>query len=173
MITFETFERAILFAVKKHRGQKRKGDGRPYILHPMAVMQTIFEVKDSKNMFLLGAVAILHDTVEDCGVTIKQIAKKFGYKVAALVEELTLLKENYDTIGKTKYLCQEVLKMSNYALCIKLADRLNNVRDMKNMSPDFIKRYKAETWEILKALKTRKLTGTQKLLIGLIKKEIQ
>lgn len=174
MVTAQIFEEAILFAVKAHRGQRRKGDGRPYILHPMSVLRTLYEVKESKNMYLLATAAILHDVVENCGVSLKKIAKKFGYAVAALVEELTLNKEKYETIGKTKYLCQEVIKMSSYALCIKLCDRLDNVRDMKKMTDDFKKKYKAETWEIVNILeKERKLTRTQRKLIKLIKKEIK
>ena len=173
MITAETFEKAILFAVKKHRGQRRKGDGRPYILHPMSVLHRLYEVKESKNMYLLATGAICHDLVEDCGVTIKKIANKFGHPVASLVEELTLDKTKYETIGKTKYLCQEVLKMTSYALCIKLCDRLDNVRDMKSMKEDFRIRYKAETREILNSLKQRKLTKTHKKLIKLIEKEIK
>lgn len=174
MITVEVFESAILFAVKAHRGQRRKGDGRPYILHPMSVLRTLYEVKESKNMYLLATAAILHDTVEDCGISLKKIAKKFGHAVAALVEELTLDKEKYETIGKTKYLCQEVVKMSSYALCIKLCDRLDNVRDMKKMSNEFRERYKTETAEILNVLEgNRKLTKTQHKLVKLIKKVIQ
>ena len=173
-VTLEMLEKGIIFAAKAHRGQKRKGDGRPYIFHPLAVAQTIYEVKDSKNMYLLALVAVLHDTVEDCGISLKKIAKKFGHQVASLVEELTLDKEKYETIGKTKYLCQEVLKMSNYGLCLKLADRLNNVRDMKKMPADFVKRYKAETREIVKTLENgRKLTSTHLKLIVLIKKVIK
>jgi guanosine-3',5'-bis(diphosphate) 3'-pyrophosphohydrolase len=167
------FNEAIIFASKKHRGQLRKGDGRPYILHPMEVVHVLYEVKVSKNMFLLGIAAILHDVVEDCGVTLKEIAKRFGYQVAALVEELTLLKDNYDKIGKTKYLCQEVVKMTSYALCIKLCDRLCNIRDMKNMKQEFIDKYVPETWEILAAVKTRKITGTHKRLIKLIETELK
>jgi len=110
--------------------------------------------------------------VEDCGVTLKKIAKKFGHHVASLVEELTLDKSKYQTIGKTEYLCQEVLKMSSYALCIKLCDRLDNVRDMKKMPDSFKTRYTTETLKILEALKDRKLTKTHKKLIKLIKKEI-
>ena len=174
MVTVEVFEKAILYAVKAHRGQRRKGDGRPYILHPMSVLRTLYEVKESKNMFLLATVAMLHDVSEDCGVSIKKIAKKFGHAVAALVEELTLDKAKYETIGKTKYLCEEVIKMSSYALCIKLCDRLDNVRDMKKMPDDFRTKYKAETAEILNVLQgNRKLTKTQKKLVKLITKEIQ
>jgi (p)ppGpp synthase/HD superfamily hydrolase len=120
------------------------------------------------------SACLLHDTVEDCGVSLKRIAKKFGLQVASLVEELTLDKTKYETIGKTKYLSQEVVSMSNYALCIKLCDRLDNVRDVKSMVPDFIKKYKTETKEILDALeKGRKPTLTQKKLIKLIRKEIR
>ena len=173
-INVNTFEKAILFAVKAHKGQRRKGDGRPYILHPMSVLKTLYEVKDSKNMYLLATAAILHDVVEDCGVTLKKIAREFGHQVAALVEELTLNKEKYETIGKSKYLCQEVIKMSSYALCIKLCDRLDNVRDMKKMSDDFKKKYKSETWDIINTLEEkRKLTKTHKKLVKFIKKEIR
>ena len=169
-----TFEKAVIFAAKKHKGQTRKGNKLAYIIHPMRVAVTLQEIKVSKNMDLLLSVALLHDTVEDCGVSLKKIAKKFGLQVASLVEELTLDKSKYETIGKTKYLSQEVVGMTSYALCIKLCDRLDNVRDMKSMSPDFVKKYKAETKEVLRALeKGRTTTATHKKLIALIKKEIK
>ena len=168
------FEKALIFATKAHRGQSRKGNGLPYIVHPMQVCMVLQEVKESKNIILLMTAALLHDCVEDCGISIKKIAKKFGLHVAALVEELTLNKEMYETVGKTKLLCQEVIKMSSYALCMKLADRLINVRDTKSMPKEFKVRYFAETEEIIKTLEDkRKLTGTQKKLITLIKKVIK
>jgi (p)ppGpp synthase/HD superfamily hydrolase len=173
MISVKTFNKAIIFAVKKHRNQKRKGDGRPYILHPMAVLLTIYEFKESKNMLLLGCASLLHDVVEDCGVSLKTIFKKFGPEVASLVKELTLDKEKYETIGKTKYLCQEVLAMSNYALALKLADRYNNICDTKKMTKEFIKKYAAETKEILKAVKTRKLTDTHLALIKVLETKLK
>ena len=167
-------EDAIIFAVKSHKGQTRKGSGLPYIVHPISVMTILMEIKESKNMNLLITAAVLHDCVEDCGISIKKIAKKFGLHVASLVEELTLNKEMYETVGKTKLLCQEVIKMSSYALCMKLADRLINVRDTKSMPKEFKVRYFAETEEIIKTLEDkRKLTGTQKKLITLIKKVIK
>jgi guanosine-3',5'-bis(diphosphate) 3'-pyrophosphohydrolase len=164
---------AIIFAAKKHRGQVRKGDGMPYIIHPMAVLYILMEVKTSSNTYLLAIAAILHDVVEDCGITLDKIAKKFGYQVAALVKELTLQKEKYKIIGKTKYLCQEIIGMTSYALCIKLCDRLHNVRSMKRMPQDFVDKYVPETWEILTAAKSRKLTGTHKKLIKLIEIELK
>lgn len=172
-LTNTQVEEALLFAAKKHRGQSRKGNKLPYIIHPIRVMTTLQRVKASKNLNLLLVVSLLHDTVEDCGVSLKKIGKKFGHHVASLVEELTLDKNKYETIGKTKYLCQEMTKMSSYALCIKLCDRLDNVSDVKDMSEEFKNKYKAETRELLEALKGRVLTKTHKKLIKLIEKKIK
>ena len=173
MVDNSILEKALIFAAKKHRGQSRKGNKLSYIMHPMRVAVRLQEVKASKNLNLLLAVCLLHDTSEDCGVSIKKIAKKFGHAIASLVEELTLDKKKYETIGKTKYLCQEVVKMSSYALCIKLCDRLDNVSDMKDMSPDFRQKYKAETKEIILALNGRVLSPTHKKLVKLIIKQLK
>jgi (p)ppGpp synthase/HD superfamily hydrolase len=169
-ISNSMLEDIIIFAAKKHRGQSRKGNKLPYIIHPTRVAMILLELKESKNINLLLAVCFLHDTVEDCGVSLKTIAKKFGHAIASLVGELTLDKDKYETIGKTEYLCQEVLQMSSYALCIKLCDRLDNVRDMKSMTPEFRAKYSAETRKILENLSNRKLTKTHKKLVKLIQK---
>lgn len=173
MITSETFEKAIRFAVKKHKGQKRKGDGRPYILHPISVMVRVQSVKKSKNIWLLGAAAILHDTVEDCGVSIKTIAKKFGFQIASIVEELTLDKSNYTLLGKSEYLLAEMKKMSSYALTIKLCDRMDNVCDLDDMPEEFVKRYTDETKYILDNLCKDILTETQEKLISQIYNQLK
>lgn len=153
-------EDAIVFAAQKHKGQVRKGNKMPYIIHPMRVLHNLLAIKESKNIMIMSAAAILHDTVEDCGVKIQEIAKRFGYQVAALVEELTLDKTQYEKIGKAVYLADHMLKMSSYALNIKLSDRLDNIEDTKTMSSDFTKKYIAETNYILEKLKGRKLTKT-------------
>lgn len=168
-----TLEKAILFSVTAHAGQKRKGDGRPYILHPLSVMFRIDKNKKSTNRYLLAVVAILHDTVEDCGVTLQQIADEFGFQVAALVDELTLDKSKYGILGKKEYLAQELYGMSSYALAIKLCDRLDNIDDMESMKPIFQIRYKEETLYILDHIKTRKLTKTHRKLIKQIHKVLK
>lgn len=167
MITAKKLEEAIEFAVTAHKGQFRKGDKRPYIMHPISVMNRVATTKQSSNAYLLAAAAVLHDTVEDCDVNIHQIANRFGFYVAALVEELTLDKDQYDKLGKTVYLQQELTKMSSYALCIKLCDRLDNVEDMQSMPQDFVDRYKKETLDILDYVirNRKKLSSTHKLLI--------
>lgn len=163
----ETLEKAIKFALDAHKGQTRKGDGRPYIMHPISVMMRVGQNKKSTNAYLLAVAAVLHDTVEDCGVELDTIAKLFGYYTAGLVEELTLDKSKYDTIGKKEYLAQEMCSMSSYALCIKLCDRLDNLEDMESMTDEFKQRYSEETNYILQELESKraKLSDTHKRLI--------
>lgn len=86
-------EEAILFAASKHSGQFRKGNGEPYILHPISVLLLLNKYKKSKNQFLLASAAVLHDVVEDCDISIEEIATKFGYRIASIVDELTSDKE--------------------------------------------------------------------------------
>ena len=178
-LTSQDLERAIVFATEKHSGQVRKGDGRPYVLHPLEVLIRLHQAKTSKNMFLLLVAAILHDVVEDCyddqTQGLRDIADMFGYHVAALVEELTLDKSKYETIGKKEYLAVELVKMSSYALCIKLVDRLVNIIDMKSMDEEFKTKYKTDTRFILIYLQSsgRKLTRTHKKLIKQIENLIQ
>jgi len=176
LVTADTFEKAILFAAKKHKGQRRKGDGSPYIVHPLYVMHVILSVKkDSKNVWLLATATILHDVCEDCGVSLKTIAREFGYHVAALVQELTLDKTKYETMGKTAYLCQHMTDMSSYALTIKLCDRYHNVMDLSSMDTEFQKKYADETVDILlHVTKNRhKLSQTQICLIEKIKEVVK
>lgn len=174
-VTAETLEKAIIFATEKHSGVKRKGDGRPYILHPLSVLHTLLAIKpNSKNAFLLAVAAILHDTVEDCDVTLQEIAELFGYQVASLVQELTSDKAEIDRIGKTEYLKQKMINMSSYALFVKLVDRLDNIKDMKSMSESFRNKQITSTTIILDALELeRKLARTHRILIKMIRKEMK
>ena len=165
-------ERAIIFAARKHKGQKRKGNDAPYILHPMRVMAHLYYAKlGTKNLILLMACCVLHDVVEDCDVSLQEIAKLFGYKVASIVDELTTDKEKCKAMGKTKYLSEKMFRMSSYALCIKLADRLDNVGD----SP--AAKTLAETASILDYLENegggRKLTATHEFLIHSIRAKLK
>ena len=105
-ILFEwMFEKALEFALQKHKGQKRKWNNIPYYRHPISVAKNIETYKKSKNIELLMTAALLHDTVEDCkDVSLQEIAEKFGYYVAALVDELTSDELEIKKLGKTEYL---------------------------------------------------------------------
>lgn len=167
------FEKALEFALQKHKWQKRKWNNIPYYRHPISVAKNIETYKKSKNIELLMTAALLHDTVEDCeNVSLQEIAENFGYYVAALVDELTSNEWEIKKLGKTEYLKNKMTHMSSYGLVIKLSDRLDNVRDLSTTSETFQKKYTKETLEILDHLESwvRKLTATHKKLIEQIRK---
>lgn len=171
-LTSLDLEKAILFATEAHKGQVRKGDGRPYILHPIAVMNILNDIKKSNNPYLIAIVAICHDVCEDTHVTLDEIAKVFGHNVASIVGELTSDKDAIKETSKTTYLINKMLNMSSYALRIKLADRLHNLRDSTSMSKEFKNKYSQETIDILKGINSRKFTKTHLKLIKKINKQI-
>ena len=81
--------RAFEFADKAHEGQKRLS-GEDYIRHPLAVAIFLVEWKlDSASI----AAGLLHDTIEDSGVTLEKIEKEFGKAVAGLVDGVTKIRE--------------------------------------------------------------------------------
>ena len=79
--------RAYNFAEKTHEGQKRLS-GEPYITHCIAVAEILIDLKVPPEVI---AAALLHDTVEDTDVTLKDINKKFGAVIERLVDGVTKL----------------------------------------------------------------------------------
>ena len=76
---------AASFAAKRHSHQKRKGsDGEPYINHPLEVANLLANVGKVDDLDILIA-AVLHDRVEDTGVTKDELATRFGQQVADYV----------------------------------------------------------------------------------------
>jgi uncharacterized protein (TIGR02172 family) len=76
-------EEAIVYATIMHQGKVRKFGGRPYILHPMEVAQILSTMTDDMEVIAAG---ILHDVVEDTDGTLGEIEKRFGERVARLVD---------------------------------------------------------------------------------------
>lgn len=172
-------KKARKFAENAHKGQKRKM-GEDYIIHPQSVAKIVHKVKKSKKIADLIAAAYLHDTVEDNQeITFDIIKSEFGDLVMNLVKELTSDKEKIKIIGKEEYLIDKMIQMSNWALVIKLSDRLHNLKDMLNLSnndnyKEWIKEYSKQTTNIIEELKWyRNLSKTQLLLIEDIKKELE
>lgn len=169
-LTSKILEKALTFAIEKHHGQLRKGNGQPYVLHPIAVMLILMKIKRSNHDVLIAIACLLHDVVEDCDVHLDEIAEHFGHSVASLVGELTSDKDKVKEFGKANYLGEKMVKMSSFALRIKLADRLHNLEDIDPLK-DVQK--VDETQYILNYVKEgRKLTKTHKKLIKLIEKKI-
>lgn len=149
--------KAISFATAKHEGQLRRGSGKPYITHPIAVSYILAQYKQSKNIEELIVSALLHDTLEDTDTTFNEIAVEFTPLVASLVLELTSDEYIISQIGKNEYLKIKLCGISNYGLVLKFADRLSNIMDepSNNMVLDTI--------ELIKYIEiNRKLTNTQR-----------
>jgi len=125
------FDKAIYFATKKHSGAVRKLSPQPYILHPMEVASIAATMTSDIDTL---CAALLHDVVEDAGVSIDEIKDEFGPKVAELVASETENKfkgrdpSSTWQIRKEKSL--EVLKESPsiYVKILWLSDKLSNMR---------------------------------------------
>jgi (p)ppGpp synthase/HD superfamily hydrolase len=161
------------FAKEKHSGQIRKISKMPYIKHPEKVAEIIKKNKESHKINELVAAALLHDTLEDTNTNEEELKNSFGKLITELVKELTTDKVEQKKFGKKEYLTNKMKNMSSWALVIKLADRLDNVTDLKEGDKDFKKRYSKETKFILDNLeKERKLSNTHKELIKQIREKI-
>jgi len=169
----EGAEEALQYATQAHAGQTRSG-GDPYITHPMRVADHIRQYKQSHNLDALISAAYLHDTIEDTDTTQEALHDLFGGLVASLVKELTSDPEQIKKMGKAAYLSHKMAAMSSYALVIKLADRLDNVKDITTArTPEWRAKYAAETNQILDYIeKTRALSGTHNKLISLIRAKL-
>ena len=141
--------RAYRFADEAHLGQTRKS-GEPYITHPIAVAALCTEWKlDAQAL----AAALMHDSMEDCGVTKSELVEKFGTHVADLVDGLTKLDRlefNTREENQAESFRKMLLAMARdvRVILIKLADRTHNMRTMGDMPRSKWKRISSETLEI-------------------------
>lgn len=175
---FSKVRRAKKFATKAHQGQKRFGEKHEdYIIHPENVARIVYRVKKSHKIADLIAAAYLHDVIEDTEINPEEILKEFGEVVYSLVKELTSDKEQIKLKGKENYLIDKMLHMSNWGLVLKLADRLNNLKDvkeyLKSSDPKLVKwaqKYSLQTQNIIKEIENKRdLSAPQKKLIQKIK----
>lgn len=120
---------AARFAAERHTGHFRKGSRRePYVNHPIEVAQMIAEIGGVDDVDILAA-AILHDTVEDVGVTAEEITREFGDAVCAYVLEVTDDKSLPKEERKQKQI-EHAPHLSPGAKTIKIADKISNVTDV-------------------------------------------
>lgn len=160
---------ALRFATEKHKGQIRKGKNpKEYITHPINVAKLIEKYKgNSSNIDELITAAYLHDTIEDTDATYYELLENFGPLPASIVMEVTSNKEMQNLIGKNVYLSLKMLSMTNYALTLKLCDRLDNIMGLDDVDYEFRQEYINETIYIVdKLFKKRKLNKTQLKIIA-------
>ena len=106
--------------------QKRKGSGEPYFVHPKGV--ALIVMKNGGNNDQIKS-ALLHDTLEDTHTSDEELRVCFGEHVWSLVSELTNQRYKIEEMGKEAYMADKLMKLSNEALLIKLADLLYNISD--------------------------------------------
>ena len=121
-------------AIAAHEGQLRR-TGEPYVTHPIAVAGIVAELGlDAPTI----AAALLHDAVEDTGMTIDTLTRDFGEQVAAVVDGVTKL-DRLEFDSKEAQQAATIRKMfiamarDWRVLLIKLADRLHNMRTISVM----------------------------------------
>ena len=126
-------EEAIIYSTIMHQGKTRKINHSPYILHPLEVAQILSGMTDDMEIIAAG---VLHDIVEDTDGTLKEIEKRFGKRVAMLVDSETENKyageDRVATWRRRKEESLEKLKTGT-DLGVKmlwLADKLSNMRSL-------------------------------------------
>ncbi len=125
---------AARYAASKHASQKRKGEaGEPYVNHLIEVAELIAGSSDVLDTELVMA-GLLHDTIEDTGVTREELEQLFGSDVASLVVEVT---DDKSLPKETRKALQvrHAGKKSTRAQTLKLADKISNLRSILASPP--------------------------------------
>jgi guanosine-3',5'-bis(diphosphate) 3'-pyrophosphohydrolase len=126
--------RAVEFAARKHRMQRRKdSDASPYINHPIALMHVLC-IDGGINDPLILAAAALHDTIEDTETTEEELRTTFGEEITQIVVEMT--DDKSLPKGERKRLqIEHAHRMSTEGALIKLADKICNLGDVAATPP--------------------------------------
>ena len=126
--------RALDFAARKHRDQRRKGAAsEPYINHPAEVARLVAEATAGVDPVLVIA-ALLHDTIEDTETTMDELAREFGAEVASLVAEVTDDK-SLPKAERKQLQVKNAPHKSPRAKLIKVADKTSNLRSIVASPP--------------------------------------
>ncbi len=152
----EVLKQAYAFACRAHAGQKRIS-GEPYIIHPLAIADILADLGMDSDTLVAG---LLHDTVEDTGVTLADLEKNFGREISQLVDGVTKL-------SRLEYRSKEERQVENLrkmffamakdirVVLIKLADRLHNMRTLHHHQERKQREIARETLEIYAPLAHR------------------
>lgn len=123
-------DKAIGFAVKAHANSERRGKGFPYVIHPLEAMSIVASMTPDQELL---AAAALHDTVEDTGVTVDDLRREFGDRVANLVEAesdvfVEGLSEEASWHDRKKAAIDRLAAAPFEAKMVAMGDKLSNMR---------------------------------------------
>ena len=142
-------EKAYRYAQGHHQGQFRRS-GEPYMIHAAQVGYILATMKVGPRTICAG---LLHDVLEDCGVSAEQMSADFD-------EEITMLVEGVTKIGNLKFKDEKEYQAANHrkifiamandirVIVIKLVDRLHNMRTLQYMPPEKQQKIAAETLQV-------------------------
>jgi guanosine-3',5'-bis(diphosphate) 3'-pyrophosphohydrolase len=149
-------KKASEFAKHAHQNQKRLS-GEPFIIHPLNVAKILFEMGFDEKIIAAG---LLHDTVEDTGITLEHLRREFGKEIADLVDGVTnisrIRSENIkqhqaENIRKMLFSMVKDIRV----ILIKLADKLHNMRTLQWLDNKRAQRISRETIDIYAPLAGR------------------
>jgi (p)ppGpp synthase/HD superfamily hydrolase len=147
-------DEAIAFAALAHGGQKRKYTGEPYIVHPIEVMSIVHNYGADETMLM---AAVLHDVVEDCGITLQTIGERFGGEVESLVDGLTdqFTSESYPDLNRAARKARERDRLAGCdpaVQTIKYADLISNTQSIVIHDRNFARKYLDEKEKLLEVM---------------------
>ena len=123
-------DKAICFAVQAHHNTERRGKGFPYIVHPLEAVAIVATITPDQELL---AAAALHDVLEDTDITLVDLRREFGEKVAALVEQesdkfVEGVSEEDSWRTRKQAAIDRIAASSYEAKIVALGDKLSNMR---------------------------------------------
>jgi GTP pyrophosphokinase len=158
-VNLELVEKALKFSERAHRGQLRKS-GEPFITHCIEVASIQIDLLERRMDTLLLCSSLLHDVIEDVGVSAAELEREFGTDVAKLVDGVTKIsgiKFRSKEVEQAEYFRKMLLSMAAdvRVVLIKLADRLHNMRTLSSLDEVRILETARETRDIYAPLAHR------------------
>lgn len=147
--SIDLINQAYDFIMEKHEGQKRKS-AEPYTIHLIWVAYILATLQTGPATIAAG---LLHDVMEDCGVSREEMVERFGEEITTLVEGVTKIgkmpfKDESDVYAENHRKIYIAMAKDIRVILIKFADRLHNMRTLQFMPPHKQKRISRETLEV-------------------------
>ena len=147
--SLELITKAYDYAQEKHKDQKRSS-GEPYFVHLLNVAYELAKLKTDPNTICAG---LLHDTMEDCGVTKDEFLENFNEEIYEIVEAVTKIsnlkfndEQEYQSANHRKILI--AMAKDVRVILVKLVDRLHNMRTLEYLPPEKQQRIAKETLDV-------------------------
>jgi len=158
-VNLAVVEKALKYSAAAHSGQMRKS-GEPYITHCVEVASIQIDMLERRMDTLLLCSSLLHDVMEDVGVTVEELTREFGPDVANLVNGVTKIsgiRFVSREVEQAEYFRKMILSMAAdvRVVLIKLADRLHNMRTLGSLDERRILETAQETRDIYAPLAHR------------------